>query len=284
MLKDQSRPLLIAEGGFALVKCERLANIARWLPPGLRLVLGCPVHVTFDSNSWQMIVRPDLFPNNPKKATFLTLHGAVKSGRIRGYIVDVLVTLEAIPKGTRGSYFAGSLPHPGIKPVLKDRLDEAQQLNFQMLHAPRIALPLPPKVEGYYLSQTTKQAGLRQKRSFAALRSIEARGIGKVEIEKIGRRIAQRLGVGGHWSKNLGQPLNNQERNEIDDAVGEWADEDALGAHKGYSNDFFCSEDFGVSAVKRFGRSIMDQNNRAWLRETLNIKIVSMEELAQLVQ
>jgi hypothetical protein len=81
----------------------------------------------------------------------------------------------------------------------------------------------------------------------------------------------------------LDRPNNAAESEEIDDGVAEWADEDALAAHYGYNNDYFCSEDFGRAAIARFGRSILDQNNRTWLTTTLGIQFVTIRQLANLL-
>jgi hypothetical protein len=75
----------------------------------------------------------------------------------------------------------------------------------------------------------------------------------------------KRLNRTGHWRDALDQPSSNQENEKIADAVGEWADEDALAAHYGYSNDYFCTEDLGKSAIKVFGQSILDPAHRTWL-------------------
>lgn len=254
-----------------------------WLPRLVRSKLGRTIRATFDSNSWQQVVRPDKFPKDRRRYQLLALNRALKCGRLQGFLADVQATLEAIPRGSRGAYLAETTAHPGLKPILEEFLRDATNLHIQLLHTPRIGLPIPPGIGGYYVPQTNEEMSDRQARTFAAGRIIETKGIGKPAVEAIGHRIAARLGLTGPWNCFLDRPKNDQENNEIDDAVAEWADEDALAAHHGYRNDFFCSQDFGRAAVKRFGQSILDTSHRAWLTSTLGIQFVTVEELANLL-
>jgi hypothetical protein len=260
-----------------------LSAITCWLPRLIRTWFGTPITVTFDSNTWQMVVRPDKFPKNPKRRHFENLNRAIRCGRIKGYLVDVLATIEAIPRGQRGQYFAGQTLHPGLARILVERLEDARALGFKLIHAPRIGLEIPPEIGSYYVSQSDSEANARQNRASVAIREIETIAIGKNQIEAIGQRIATRLGLFGPWHSFLDRPVDAAENNEIDDAIAEWADEDAVAAHYGYQHKCFCSEDYGKAAVKRFGQSIFDPTHRAWLNTRFGINFVSIEELDRLV-
>ncbi len=61
----------------------------------------CLVRATFDSNTWQPVVRPDKFPADQRNADFVKLQQAVKNKAILGYIVETVATLEAIKKVDR---------------------------------------------------------------------------------------------------------------------------------------------------------------------------------------
>ena len=112
------------------------------------------------------------------------------------------------------------------------------------------------------------------------MRSIEGRRVGKHQIERLGKRIASRLKLTGPWYKFLDQPAEPKENELIADAIGEWADEDAIGAHVGYQHDLFCSDDMGISASKALGDSIFTPANRAWLSSALGVQFVTLDQLA----
>jgi hypothetical protein len=119
-----------------------------WLPRLFRLKFGRrSLRVTFDSNAWQPIVRPDKFPRDLRQPQLLLLNRALRCGRIQGFLADVQATLEAIPKGQRGTYFASLTPHPGLKPILEDRLRDATTLNIRLLHTPRIGLKIAAGID-----------------------------------------------------------------------------------------------------------------------------------------
>lgn len=260
------------------------------------------MRVTFDSNAWQPVVRPDKFPKDARNADFVKLQQAVKSGATKGYIVETAVTLEAIQKPDRARYFASRKPavkvkeaavngmvqaemtigpdhtqHPGLAAVLEDRLNDAFAMGFLLLRVPRIGTPLPPIGLNpvHYVQQSSAEAEARQSRTFAALGDIEARSVGKSQIDAIGTRIASRLGLSGPWYQHLdkGTP---QEISEIAKAVAEWADADSVAAHIGYECDYFCTEDQGKSA----GTSILNAANRAWLASVYGVKFLNLTELA----
>jgi hypothetical protein len=103
----------------------------------------------------------------------------LRCGRIQGFLADVQATLEAIPRGQRGTYFALLTPHPGLKPILEDRLRDATTLNVRLLHTPRIGLKIAPGIDSYYVHQTEGEMAGMQGRTSDAIRQIEVRGIGK---------------------------------------------------------------------------------------------------------
>jgi hypothetical protein len=231
---------------------------------------------SFSHNAWSRKAR-----SGQRHSTFLLLNRALRCGRIQGFLVDTMATLEGVPRADRRKYLASNKPHPGLAQILVDRLRDAARFGICLMHAPRIGLDIPPELTGMYYVQSDNQTGQRQDRASIAIRAIEAKGVGKNELERIGRQILKRLNRTGHWRDALDQPSSNQENEKIADAVGEWADEDALAAHYGYSNDYFCTEDLGKSAIKVFGQSILDPAHRTWLTATYGIEFVTMVELAK---
>jgi hypothetical protein len=72
----------------------------------------------------------------------------------------------------------------------------------------------------------------------------------------------------------------NKEKNQIEKAFAESADGDFVAAHIAFGNDYLCTDDRGISAA---AASIFDANNRSWLKSQYGVKIVSAQELADLL-
>ena len=114
------------------------------------------MRVTFDSNAWERIIVPHRYPKDPVHSDLLSINAALQDGRIEGFISETVGTLEAIPRAERGAYLVnrqfaldvvdetredGVISfsiriggedgyHPGLKPVLSDRLRIARELGF----------------------------------------------------------------------------------------------------------------------------------------------------------
>ena len=252
------------------------------------------------------MVRPDKFPKDPRNAEFRALNQAVRDGEIAGFIVETVATLEGVKRSDRAAYLCGVRPnvsvveneqdgtikvsfqigpkpnhHPGIAPILEDRVREALALSFKLLKVPRIEQPSPPitQEEANYPAQTSADKGKRLDRTFAALREIEPRGVGKQQIEALGSTISKRVGRAGPWWANLDR-ATQAEISQIASAVGEWADADSIAAHIGYQNELFCTEDQGITA----GSSILNDANRGWLSNKYGIRFVTLAELASMLK
>jgi hypothetical protein len=52
------------------------------------------IKVTFDTNTFDMATRPQVYAKDPNHADFVKVHEAVKDGRIKGFLCDAIVTLE----------------------------------------------------------------------------------------------------------------------------------------------------------------------------------------------
>lgn len=264
------------------------------------------VRVTFDSNAWQQIVRPDKYSKDPRNSDFHSIQQAIVNGEVAGFIVETVATLEGIKRADRASYLAGARPalnvteseeggrikisfqiapkpshHPGLAPILDDRLREALVLGFRFLKVPRIGQPSPAIAQdkANFPSESSSEMSDRQNRTFAALREIEPRGVGKSQVEALGQAVLQRTGKTGPWWSNLDQATAN-EVSQIAGAVGEWADGDSIAAHLGYQNDFFCTEDQGISA----GNSILNSDNRLWLEQKHNVRFINLVGLANMLR
>jgi hypothetical protein len=262
--------------------------------------------VTFDSNVWQQIVRPDLFPMDQRHAEISVIREAIKKKKLFGFISDTVAGLEAIKKVDRANYLSsqrlktnfeetesstdGSIAmkmtlgpdnsqHPGLTPVLRDRISDALKLGFKFLKFPRLGQPMPAELlqTNVYVSLSDVELGEKHDRQFAVEREIQARNVGFAVIKKISERIELRTPEKGlAWFEYLSMASDEAEQNEIKKAVAEWADGDSLASHIGYENDFFCTEDVGKSS----GLSIFDANNRNWAEVNYGVRFVTIVELA----
>jgi len=259
---------------------------------------------TFDSNTYRRAVDPSRFPQDAKAPKLRKINAALKDGRIAGYLSETLATLEGVQNAQRGAYFANVAPkvtralktsadgetkrgviveaddslHPGVHPIVARWIGEANSLGLRFLRAPRIGSPRPTELlsKAKFAEDDTE----RQKRLdkfMEVARAIEARGVGIARLKAIAEQIKARTGSTGPWYSALNDAQDDQERREIERAVAEWADGDAIAAHIAYGIDVLCTEDRAQSAGVP---SIFDASNRAWLEETYGIRIVSVEQLA----
>ena len=170
--------------------------------------------------------------------------------------------------------------HPGLHPVVARWIAEADSLGLRFLRAPRIGGPRPAELLArakFAKEGTDSERQKRLDRFMEIARAIEARGVGIARLKMIAERIKARTGLAGPWYSALNNAQDDQERREIERAVAEWADGDAVAAHIAYGIDVFCSEDRAQNAG---APSIFDASNRAWLQQTYGIRIVSVEELS----
>jgi hypothetical protein len=194
---------------------------------------------------------------------------------------------------------------PALDPEWIKTLDLASQLGFQRLASNRRDTRLDGEIPGPPRAREEDAEAARRRRDLVGgiQRAMEGwRPEGKAEADVtaadvIGiakaKLVARKFdGRGRHpgvppehwpmrpWYKSLEYALKGKERDEVADAVGDWADADSLAAHIGYGLDYFCTMDQGKS-VK--GRSILDAEHRAWLAREYGVKIVSPVELLSLV-
>jgi len=266
------------------------------------------MNVTFDTNTWQRVVVPHRFPNNPPAAK--TIHSALKDGRVQGYISETVVTLEALPKGQRSAFLLASTQdairielkptsdekihgtiafggttaaHPGMRPVLSDRLREAFEMGFRYIPVPRLGTTRPADFqafEQYRIPLTQQQKDdiwPLLERIADVLHHVEAKGYGRMILERIATRIQSRSGmVNVPWYHGLDQPKSIAEEKEIDRAVAEWADGDTVAVHIGYGLDAICTQDKAGGQAN----SVFSAPGRNWLQQTYGVEILDLDQLA----
>jgi hypothetical protein len=261
------------------------------------------MRITFDSNVWEEVVRPDTRPGDPERQKHLIqIHEALKAGRISGFICETVTTLEGLRRGDRAEFLAkqevgprlldsvqpdgtthtiamiapDQSHRPALKPILTDRLKEAVALGVQVMGVPRYSeLVLPSEFYANEFEKTVEKIG-------KAMFEIEQRGVGRAQLTMIGRELAIRHPESGHTYFDIPDvPLTDEDRRKVAAAVAEWADGDTIACHIGYGNDLFCSGDKGGKAGAR--TSILNHANRAWLTSTYGLQFKSVAELAAIL-
>jgi hypothetical protein len=66
------------------------------------------IKVTFDTNTFDMAARPQVYAKDPNHADFEKVHEVVKDGGIKGFLCDAIVTLEGIKVDGRAEVFGST--------------------------------------------------------------------------------------------------------------------------------------------------------------------------------
>jgi hypothetical protein len=258
--------------------------------------------VTFDTNTFDKVSRPTLYPKDPDHAAMVEVHEALKRGDIRGLVCDTGLTLEGIGIDDRSTVFGGTTTRgsfgqvsedtflitirteqpdrPPVHPKQAERFREAFALGMRLLGAPRLGMPRAE--EQFYAVEESEQIGRRLDRHGALASEIEKRGLGSARANALATRLAGGAVRVGPWFQSLGNARDVHERRKAARAVAEWADGDAIAAHYAYGNDFFCTRDAGKGENKRGEPAILDPGNRVWLTADYGIEFVTITELAKL--
>lgn len=245
------------------------------------------ISVTFDSNVWEIIVDED--KRNNSDQIYTKLYQLIKDGSITPYFFEGLVTMENIKKTDRkehySNYNAGFLMSvdgeeitlnpgsgkPEISDYLKRVVPQALELGFRFTKIPRIGAPKLNISERYWAPDEKYSMEVRQSRSFECARFLENLGAGKGklmnELDAAEGGLVQR-------SKND----NSVTEKKYSNAVGEWADGDALAANYGYGIDYFCTHDRASGAGSS---SIFHTTKLQQLEQKYSINVVSPKELLQ---
>lgn len=266
------------------------------------------MRVSFDSHILGKVIFPERREKDPAHGCIEQINAALKGGKVQGFFCESIATHEAIAQKKRPHYFANRIPksevkthsegnhpaltitirtdhdrHPGLHEALVRKLEKAQILGMRILHIPALNLQLPkylrdrPEFYASHLFETQRYAD----QFWEIAGAIEARGAGGAMIKALIQRFAaglpETVTVSGSGTQLLAYAKNEAEETSISKAVAEWADGDLVAAHIASGNEFLCSEDRGRSAA---GPAVFDDSNRAWLKETYGVAIVSVRELA----
>jgi hypothetical protein len=261
--------------------------------------------VTFDNSTLKEVVTPDRCVNSRDHAAFVAVHEALKSGRVRGYFGDSILTLDSLGREdkvnvigsasiesradstgpytltlTIGARWNRTKP---INAIFLARIQAALSLGMRALVGPRRlgdTLSVQGFGDSFYVPNGTPEEFVACATKTNALdQELWRRGIGRGRAVNLGLAWSEREGTAGEWwPKGLGRHRNSAEREEAHKAINEWADGDAVAAHVGYGNDLFCTHDFAGDAGET---SVFHCSNRDWLTTAYGLKFVTLPELAE---
>jgi hypothetical protein len=260
------------------------------------------MRVTFDTNVFDKVTRPAIYPKDADFQEMTIIHEALKQGRVKGFISDTTITLEGIGGDDRATVFGSTGPRsstaqtsddtftitmkteqPDRKPIhpkQAERFVKAFRLGITLLGTPRVGMPRAE--EQFYATEDPAALGERLDRFTSILTQIESRGLGSARAEKIAARFPRP--AMGPWFNALGAAKDIHEKREVARAVAEWADADSIAAHYAYRNDFFCTLDAAKAETKRGEPAVFDADNRAWPTENFGVQFVTLAQLAELVR
>jgi hypothetical protein len=162
------------------------------------------------------------------------------------------------------------------------RIDAALALGMRALVGPRRigdSLVIEGFGEDFYESSGSPEEVLvRGNKTNGVDSALHRRGVGRARAVKLGLKYSRDNGEEGEWwAQGLGRAGTKGEREKVHEAINEWADGDAIAAHIGYGNDFFCTHDHGVGSGSC---SALHPKNRGWLQHDYGVAFVTPSELA----
>jgi hypothetical protein len=260
--------------------------------------------VTFDTNTLSGVVDPDEQVGAADHRAYQAVHNAVKTGQIRGFFSETVVTLDAIGRKAKAdvlgaarlvSTTASTGPnqitikigprwkHVDVGPWIRARIEAACAMGMRALIGPRRfgdSLTVRGFGEGFYEPLPPGAAFVAAADTANALdAAIVARGLGRAQVIGLAKSFSERDGASDEWwLQGLERTRSTAERKKVRRAVNEWADGEVLAAHAGYGNDLFCTHDSGGDLSDR---SILHPSHRVWLSEAHGVTFINIAQLAE---
>ena len=262
------------------------------------------ISVMFDSNVYQYVLSPEDCQIPPYTNAFMRnceiVNAALKTKKIDGYLSEIIYQMEAIPKNERKDFFTKNMPSPinfeetenengvikisirlgqnnNIFPMdhYRDKyLKKASDLGIRIIRNSRIGFPKTSVPENMFLNIENKQEfHTKNNKKGEISNAIKQKMAGIAQIIEISAPNARQ---GEPWFYGL----DKSDRMKVSKAFAEWADGDAIATCGGYCIDYFCTEDSGKNAGIS---SIFSQENKKWLQEEFNIRIINIKELVELL-
>jgi hypothetical protein len=277
------------------------------------------MQVTFDTQVWNRMVFPERYSDRPNYVALVKINGAVRCGRVRGFLCESFGTVESIKREDRARFHLQDVSkvqvtnkshgpglnclsidiqaqhslHPGLTSEFEEELDEALAMGMKLLSAPYIGVAIPDRLRknpDIYAPEVFATADYNERFGDVAS-TIAARGVGGGAFAALAKKLTERMDGPRPPESSDREFLyrvyeyartadRKKEKAEIEKAFAESADGDLVAAHVAFGNDYLCSDDHGRSAI---GASILDDDNRAWLNATYGTNILSAQQLADLL-
>jgi hypothetical protein len=256
--------------------------------------------VTFDTNVFQQVVEPKRCIEQSCHAACVAINAALKSGRINGYFSEAMISLDALTKNDKVDVVGSSrimcrsyaLNTPPLSvTIFIGRQSERREIPTEFLASLQKALDLGmraligPRLFGYSLAIH----GFGDKfyepiapERFVACADLTNAVDSDLLSREVGRAQAIKFGCdfiaeGEWWPQGLERAAANGRHKQVRKIVNEWADGEAIAAHVGYGNDFFCTHDQARGAGQN---SVLSKTHRNWLAEKYGVQFVTLHELA----
>jgi len=280
---------------------------------------GPTTKITFDTQVWNRMVFPERYSDRPNYAALVKIHNAIRSGQVRGFLSESFGTIESIKREDRARFHLQDVPkvevthkshgpglhcltidiqarhslHPGLSQEFEEELNEALAMGMKLLSAPYIGMAIPDRLRNnpqIYAEEVFATADYNERFGSVAT-AIAARGVGGGALAALAKELTAKLDGPRPpgWPEReflyrvyeVARTSNlKREKEQIEKVFAESADGDLVAAHVAFGNDYLCSDDRGRSAL---GRSIFDEDNRAWLRTAYGVDILSAQQLADLL-
>jgi hypothetical protein len=183
------------------------------------------VRITFDTNTIDHAVRPQLAPKDSQQPGYFKIHEALKARKIEGFFCETLVTLEGIQKVDRAevlgsmrlqqrresgdvdaasrtvrtnlTFMVEQPKRKPLNPAQSARIQAALDIGMRVLSAPRIGgIRIDDPANTVYVRDPDEIAlTARLNRYTDATTDIESRDVGASQALALAKRFAERDGA-----------------------------------------------------------------------------------------
>lgn len=254
------------------------------------------VKVTFDTNVWRRVVEIEA----DSRDEYRELRRKIEDKDIEPFICEIALSLESIGRKERPEFWDSYIPkmemsgsfennqysgmfsispdtskHPGVHPILQDKLLQAQKLGFKILKMTNLGTVRCPDIpDSMYTFFSESSFWEYCERVAKCSDYIVSHGWGQAQYEI----LKNKYNLMGSSVIDCLSKVPPEKSKIFCDAIAEWVDGDSISAHFGNSNEYFCTEDRGKGAGKN---SVFYEENLASIKQAFRLKVVSMSELLE---
>ena len=250
-----------------------------------------PTSVTFDANTLQILCGRE--PSYTNENRIELIKTKIKSGNIKPYISESIITYEMIKKNNRKDFISEYRPeysekinegkvsfvlgsnmnaHPGVPEQGMYRLECMKDLGFHILKIYRTGIFAMKELRGFPRHVFTNEI---HNRWCSITDELYLKGFGFKPLESIGNKYDKY-----NWQNGIGKAPESESK-KIDYALAEWSDSDSIATHLAHNIELFCTNDKAKSAGSL---SIMNPVNISLLNDLYGLKCVSFDELCELFE